>query len=64
MRWVEERRLFYPVVVAVAGGGPAGDAVDFAVGDGDGCIGLVAGDVVLAADEGGLVSVSRVSQRL
>lgn len=41
-------------MVAVAGGGPGGLAVDFGVGDGDGRVGFIAGDDVLAADEGGL----------
>jgi hypothetical protein len=42
-----------PVVVAVAGGGPAGCAVDVAVGDGDAVGGRVAEDDVLACDEVG-----------
>lgn len=39
------------VVVGVAGGGPGGRAVDFAVGDGDAVAGAVAEDNVLAGDE-------------
>ena len=40
-------------MVAVAGGGPRGDAVNLVVGDGDAVAGLVAEDDVLAADERG-----------
>jgi hypothetical protein len=40
-------------VVAVAGGGPAGCAVDLAVGDGNAVGGRVAEDDVLAGDEVG-----------
>jgi len=39
-----------PVVVAVAGGGPGGGAVDFVVGDGDTVGGVVAENDVLTAD--------------
>jgi hypothetical protein len=39
-----------PVVVAVAGGGPGGGAVDFVVGDGDTVAGGVAENDVLTAD--------------
>lgn len=43
-----------PVVLAVAGGGPGGGAVDLRVGDCDAVGGRIAEDDVLAADEGGL----------
>jgi len=43
-----------PVVVGVALGGPAGAAVDEVVGDGYAVIAAVAGDDVLATDEGSL----------
>jgi hypothetical protein len=43
-----------PVVVGVAFGGPAGAAVDEVVGDGYAVVAAVAGDDVLATDEGGL----------
>jgi hypothetical protein len=41
-------------VVAVAGRGPGGDAIDVVVGEGDAIGGVGAEDDVLAADEGGL----------
>jgi hypothetical protein len=44
-----------PVVVAVAGRGPGGLAVNKGVGDGHAVVGLRAQDNVLAADAGGLV---------
>ena len=43
-----------PVVVGVALGGPAGAAVDEVVGDGYAVVAAVAGDDVLATDEGSL----------
>jgi hypothetical protein len=42
-------------VVAVAGSGPGGLAVNEGVGDGHAVVGLGAQDDVLAADAGGLV---------
>lgn len=41
----------YPVVVAIAGSGPAGGAVDLAVTDRDSGVGIVAAHDVLAADQ-------------
>ena len=46
-----------PVVLAVAAGGPAGDAVELVVGDGDAARGAPARHDHLAADEGELVVV-------
>lgn len=46
-----------PVVVAVAGGGPVGLAVDEGVRDGDALVGFGAEDDVLPTDAGGLFSL-------
>lgn len=43
-----------PIVVAIAGGGPAGGAVELIVGKGNSVGGTVAGNEHLAADEGDL----------
>lgn len=48
------REVERPVVLVVAGGGPAGRAVDFVVGNCHAAGGGFAEDDVLAADEGGL----------
>lgn len=46
-----------PVVVAVAGGGPVGLAVDEGVGDGDAVVGFGPEDDVLATDARSLFSL-------
>lgn len=49
-----------PVVVAVAGSGVVGLAVDEGVGDGDTVVGLGAEDDVLTADTGSLISLDPI----